>query len=221
MDIVTALGRQFYGMTQKEISEATGIKTGGTLTKLLDNLRESGITREYPRYGKERVENVYQLKDFFSLFYLRFAYHKQVKSGFWKELFGKGEFYNWAGDTFELLCIEHIPQMRDALRLHSVDRDYCFSGKTAEGKGAQIDLIMESKAANTDYLCEMKFSGSKYSVTAEYEQKLQNKVDAFVVSKMHKDSRSIQVVLVTTMGLANGSHSFMVNQTLTLEDLFA
>ena len=26
-------------MTQKEISEATGIKTGGTLTKLLDNLR--------------------------------------------------------------------------------------------------------------------------------------------------------------------------------------
>lgn len=221
VDIVTALGRQFYGMTQKEISEATGIKTGGSLTKLLDNLRESGITREYPRYGKERVENVYQLKDFFSLFYLRFAYHKQVKSGYWKGLFGKGEFYNWAGDTFELLCIEHIPQMMDAMHLHSVDRDYCYSGKTTEGKGAQIDLVMESKAANTDYLCEMKFSGSKYSITADYEQKLQNKVDAFAVSKMHKDSRSIQVVLITTMGLIPGTHSFIVNQTLTLEDLFS
>ena len=51
VDIVKAIGSKFYGMTQSELSKATGIKTGGTLTKLLDNLRESGITREYPRYG--------------------------------------------------------------------------------------------------------------------------------------------------------------------------
>lgn len=67
VDIVKAIGSKFYGMTQSELSKATGIKTGGTLTKLLDNLRESGITREYPRYGKERVETVYQLKISFSI----------------------------------------------------------------------------------------------------------------------------------------------------------
>ena len=221
VDIVKALGSQFYGMTQTEISEATGIKTGGTLSKLLENLFESGITREYPRYGKERVEKVYQLKDFFSLFYLRFAHMKHVKAGGWKDLFGKGEYYKWAGDTFELLCIEHLPQMMDALRLHSVDRDYCFRGKTSEGTGAQIDLIWESKAANTDYLCEMKFSGSKYSITADYELNLRNKIEAFADSKMHNDMRSIQVVLVTTMGLVAGIHSSIVNQVLTLDDLFA
>ena len=221
VDIVKALGSKFYGMTQAEISHATGIKTGGSLTKLLENLRESGITREYPRYGKEHVEKVYQLKDFFSLFYLRFAHNKQVKAGGWKDLFGKGEYYKWAGDTFELLCIEHLPQMTDALRLHSVDRNYCFSGKTADGTGAQIDLVMESKAANTDYLCEMKFSGSKYSITADYEQILQNKIDAFAVSKMHNSMRSLLVVLVTTMGLAPGIHASIINQTLTLDDLFA
>lgn len=55
IDIVIAMGSKFYGMTQAEISAATGIKTGGTLSKLLENLRESGITREYPRYGKDRV----------------------------------------------------------------------------------------------------------------------------------------------------------------------
>ena len=221
VDIVKALGSQFYGMTQAEISKATGIKTGGTLSKLLENLFESGITREYPRYGKERVEKVYQLKDFFSLFYLRFAHMKHVKAGGWKDLFGKGEYYKWAGDTFELLCIEHLPQMMDALRLHSVDRDYCYSGKTNEGAGAQIDLILESKAANTDYLCEMKFSGSKYSITADYELNLRNKIEAFADSKMHNDMRSIQVVLVTTMGLVAGIHSSIVNQVLTLDDLFA
>lgn len=95
-------------MTQSELSKATGIKTGGTLTKLLDNLRESGITREYPRYGKERVETVYQLKDFFSLFYLRFVHGKQVKQGGWNAIHGTATFYTWAGDTFELLSIEHL-----------------------------------------------------------------------------------------------------------------
>ena len=103
VDIVKAIGSKFYGMTQSEL-----IKTGGTLTKLLDNLRESGITREYPRYGKERVETVYQLKDFFSLFYLRFVHGKQVKQGGWNAIHGTATFYTWAGDTFELLSIEHL-----------------------------------------------------------------------------------------------------------------
>ena len=208
-------------MTQAELSCATGIKTGGTLSKLLYNLHESGITREYPRYGKERVEKVYQLKDFFSLFYLRFVQKRQPGTGAWKDLFGKGEYYKWAGDTFELLCIVHLRQIADALRLRSVDCNYCFNGKTGEGTGAQIDLIMESKAANTDFLCEMKFSGGKYGITADYEQNLLNKVDAFARSKMHKSMRSIQVVLITTMGLAPGTHTSIINQTLTLNDLFA
>ena len=220
IDVVKALGGRFYGMTQAEICQTTGLKTGGTLTKLLDNLRESGITREYPRHGSERVENVYQLKDFFSLFYLRFVHRRQVSSGSWKDLFGKGEYYKWAGDTFEILCIEHLPQMADALRLLTVDSSYCFSGRTEDGKGAQIDLVVESKSANTDYLCEMKFSGSKYSITSDYEQNLRHKTEAFAVSRHHKSMRSIQVVLVTTMGLSPGSHAPAVHRVITLDELF-
>ena len=67
----------------------------------------------------------------------------------------------------------------------------------------------------------MKFSGSKYSITADYELNLRNKIEAFADSKMHNDMRSIQVVLVTTMGLVAGIHSSIVNQVLTLDDLFA
>ena len=55
VEIVKALGRKFYGMTQSEILDVTGLKAGGTFSKLLDNLYESGIIRKYPRYGKERV----------------------------------------------------------------------------------------------------------------------------------------------------------------------
>lgn len=67
VDVVKALGTKFYGMTRRELAEAVGMELGGTFSKLLDNLHESGITREYPRYGKERVETVYQLKDFLAV----------------------------------------------------------------------------------------------------------------------------------------------------------
>lgn len=215
-----AIGSQFYGMTQSEISKAVEVKSGGTLSNLLDNLKESGIIREYPRYGNQRVETVYQLKDFFSLFYLRFVNSRQAKKGQWNSLHRTPAFYTWAGDTFELLCVEHLPQLQSALRIVSIDRNYCWRGKTSEGKGAQIDLLLESKASRTDYVCEMKFTMGKYTISADYEIDLNAKMDAFSESKMHTKTHSIQLVMVTTMGIAQGEHAGVVNQSIVMDDLF-
>ena len=190
------------------------------MSKLLDNLRESGITREYPRYGKERVETVYQLKDFFSLFYLRFVTGKQTNPGGWNAIHGTSAFYSWAGDTFELLCIEHLPCIINKLRIPSVDRHYCWSGKTPDGKGAQVDLVLESKSAATDYLCEMKFSAGKYLISVNEADNMLHKIDAFANSKMHNKSRSIQLVMVAATGLAQGYHTSIVNNVVTMDDLF-
>lgn len=220
VDVVKALGGQFYGMTQKELSSTLAMKSGGTLSKLLDNLIESGIIRSYPRYGKERVETVYQLIDFFSLFYLRFISGKQARKGIWNSIHGTPTFYAWAGDTFELLCIKHLPQIQDTLRIASIDRDYCWRGFSPNGKGAQIDLVLESKANGTDYLCEMKFTGSKYAITKADEENLLNKIEAYAASKMHNKARSIQLVMVTTMGIVKGEHASIVNQEVTLDNLF-
>ena len=60
----------------------------------------------------------------------------------------------------------------------------------------------------------------KYAITQEDEEDMLNKMDAFAGSKMHNKTHSIQLVLVTTMGLAKGEHSSIVNQTVVLEDLF-
>lgn len=220
VDIVKALGSQFYGMTQKEICNVLSIKSGGTLTKQLENLMESGIIRAYPRYGKKQVETVYQLIDFFSLFYLRFIQDKQVKKGQWNSLHGTPAFYTWAGETFELLCIEHLPRIQDALRIASIDRSYCWSGESPDGTGAQIDLLLESKADRTDYLCEMKFTGGRYAITKSDEENLLNKVEAFAASRMHNKTHSIQIVLVSAMGVAKGAHASIVNRTVVLDDLF-
>ena len=220
VDIVKALGARFYGMTQAEIAIHLGIGRGGTLSQMIDNLVESGIIRKYPRYGKQRVEMVYQLKDFFSLFYLRFVEGTQVRTGLWSTMHRTPIYNTWAGNTFELLCIEHLSKIQDTLRIASVDRNYCWKGESPNGRGAQIDLLLESKSSRTDYVCEMKFSGSKYAITSDDEENLLNKLDAFAASKMHHKTHSIQLVMVTTMGIAGGEHTSIVNQAVTLDDLF-
>ena len=221
IDIVKALGRKFYGMTRQEISEVIGIKTGGTLSKMIDNLKYSGIIREYPRLGKQRKETVYQLIDFFSLFYLRFIEgNNMAHRGNWRSLQRTSSFFVWAGNTFELLCINHQRQLCNKLRIANLTSCYCWAGNAPDGKGAQIDLLLEWDGERTDYLCEMKFSESKYVVSKEMEENLQNKIDAFLASKQHKASHSLQVVLVTSFGLRDKRDTSCINEEVTLDDLF-
>ncbi len=220
VDIVKALGTKFYGMTRSELAEAVGIELGGTFSKILDNLHESGIIREYPRYGKERVETVYQLKDFFSMFYLHFIYGKGIDAGNWRTIQRTPTFYTWAGNTFEILCIEHLPQMKDKLRIATISRNYCWRGPTPSGDTCQIDLVLEWKGERTDYICEMKFSEHEFAIDKRYEKEVGNKIEAFLNSKQHAKTHSVQFVMVTTNGIANNTHISDVNQQITLDDLF-
>ena len=207
-------------MTQAEISAATETKTGGTLSKILKNLLESGVIREYPKYGGDRVENVYQLVDFFSLFYLRFINGKHVQHGMWHSINRTGEFNTWIGNTFELVCILHLENILKAANIASADRNYCWNGKGPDKRGAQIDLVVESNAGRTDYIFEMKYYSGLYPISAEDADSIENKVNAFSSSPMHKTTHSIQVIIVTTKGVANGTHRDAINQVITLEDLF-
>ncbi len=220
LDIVKALGSRFYGMTRRELASAVGIELGGTFSKILDNLHESGITREYPRYGKERVETVYQLKDFFSIFYLHFIQGKGTDAGNWRTVQRTPTFYTWAGNTFEMLCIEHLQQMKEKLRIATINRNYCWKGAAPSGELCQIDLVLEWKGERTDYLCEMKFSEHEFTIDKQYEKELGNKIYAFLNSKQHTKTHSIQLVMVTTNGVIRNEHSKDVNQQIILDDFF-
>ena len=59
----------------------------------------------------------------------------------------------------------------------------------------------------------------RFSVTLEDEKERLHRLSAFEASKMHHPSQSIQVVLVTTMGLARGEHAGVVHRVVTLEEL--
>jgi len=221
VEVVKILSKKFYGMTRNEIMKASGISGGGTLSKIIDNLLQSDIIREYPRFGASRLETVYQLKDFFTLFYFNFLENKTLThSGNWKSIQRTAQFYSWAGNTFEILVVEHISQLAEALRIATVSKSFCYKGQSPTGSGAQIDLVLQWEGERTDYLCEIKFSESEYIFSADYQRNILNKLDAFVNSKQHKKTHSVQIVLVTTMGLVKNEHSSAVNQVVTFDDLF-
>ena len=60
------------GMPRKELAKAAGMKTGGTLTRLLEELEESGFVSRYTPFNKKSKDTLYRLSDFYSLFYLKF-----------------------------------------------------------------------------------------------------------------------------------------------------
>ena len=67
----------------------------------------------------------------------------------------------------------------------------------------------------------MKFTGGKYAITKSDEEDFLNKIEAFAASKMHNKTHSIQLVMITTMGVARGEHASIVNQSVVLDNLFA
>jgi hypothetical protein len=138
----------------------------------------------------------------------------------WRSLQRTHEFFDWAGHAFELLVSEHTVQLKDALRIKYADATYSYLGPTPEGKTAQIDLVVPANTERTDYLCEMKYSEGKYAITAEYEEKLTEKLEALRNSSAHKRTHSILLVLVTTFGLTTSKHNGHVNVEVTLNELF-
>lgn len=220
IDIVLALGTQTYGMTRNEIAKKLGLTSGGGLTVMLDNLEQSGIIRNYPRRGTKRKETVFQLVDFFSLFYLQHIYKKKNANAGWVTLQRSPQFFAWAGITFEILVQQHLNQLKDTLKLGTITGCYCWRQQSAEETGAQIDLVIEWHGERTDYLCEIKFSENQFTISADYKQNLLNKISAFMESPQHIKTHSVLLVMITTMGIKKGVNSDCVNKEIDLNDLF-
>ncbi len=72
---------------------------------------------------------------------------------------------SWQGLTFELLCLMHIPQIRQALSIGGVATEvsawFDKADRQKETKGSQIDLIIEraDRIIHSEVLLEDLFKG--------------------------------------------------------------
>lgn len=216
--VIRQLGKYFYGMSRSQLLKALDKKGGGNFSEVLENLIDSGIIRSYTLYGGPRKQTIYQLMDFFTLFYLRFCENPDYTS--WRSVQRSRPFYTWAGNTFELLVLEHLPQLADALRIKEYSTPFSWSGETSGGEGAQIDLVIPATAERADYICEMKFSESKYVLKEEDAEDITRHIDALMNSSIHRPTHSIYVALVTTFGMTDSKHRSHINDLVTLDSLF-
>jgi len=82
--VVRALANKPSGMTRNQIIEACPVNSGGSTTKMLEELLESGFVQQYLPFGKVAKDAVYKLGDEYSIFYLKFIENsKAAGEGAW------------------------------------------------------------------------------------------------------------------------------------------
>lgn len=217
--VVECLNNRGYGMTRSEIANCTMMKSGKQLSVILNNLEACGFIRKYVSFGCTVRKSLYQLVDFFTLFYFKFLRDSSFRNlQFWNSLQRTPRFYAWAGISFELLAASHIEQIKKRLGISGVATDiYSWRSRNADN-GAQIDLVME-RADNTINICEMKFSESEFAISKDYDRDLRQKIAAFIEET--KTRKSVHLTLVSTFGLKQNAYSGIVQSEATLLDLFA
>lgn len=221
IDIVTALGKKKVGMTREEIIAATDKYSNGALSKVLDELEYCGFIRKYNGFDKKGKQAIYQLIDNYTLFYFKFIQQNENNDEhFWSASIDSAMHRAWSGLAFERLCMAHTQQIKAALGIAGVLSNVYSWRKEADemSDGAQIDLLIDRKDQVVN-LCEMKYSLSEYVIDAEYEQKLRNKKSAFIDTTNTR--KAVHLTMVTTFGIKVNAHSGIVQNEITLEDLFS
>ena len=221
--IAEALNEKKRGMTRCEIAKKTGLAENGALSKMIQNLTDSGFVRAYSFYRKKKKETLYQLADYYSLFYFRFLKDRSGKDEhFWRNAIDSPSRRAWAGLTFEQLCKDHIRQIKQKLGIAGVLSEestwFIREKDTHEDEhGAQIDLLI-SRRDHVTNLCEIKFSVNEYEIDKDDEANLRNKIAAFQKGTGSKDT--LALTMITTYGVKKNLHSSIVNSQVVLEDLF-
>ena len=219
--VVETLAKRNYGMSRERLSSESGLPSNGMMSKILKNLVDSGFVRREAVFGKKN-ETIYQLSDYYSLFYFRF-----IRDGFggdehfWSNQVDHPARRVWAGLAFEMLCKDHIAQIKQKLSIGGVlseQSTWQVGPDPEQGRsGAQIDLVINRRDQVIN-LCEAKFSINAYEISRDYDQKLRDKIEIFREST--KTRKTLQLTLITTFGIKKNPYSSLINQTVTLDDLF-
>lgn len=222
IEVVEALARKRMGLTRSEIIASTKLHDNGNLTTILNNLVNNEFVRPYNYFGKEKQDTIYQLTDFYSLFY--FAYIKDnygTDPHFWTNSIDNPSRRSWAGYSFEQLCLYHLEQIKKSIGISAVQSSVsAWFHKNPQGeksRGAQIDLLIDRRDRVIN-VCEMKFSVSEYAIDKAYDEMLRNKMDTF--REQSKTRKALQLTMVTTYGVKRNMYKNRVQSEVLLDDLF-
>lgn len=217
--IVNALAKKSKGLNREEISQYSKLANAGSLTRLLDELEVSGFIMKYIPFGKKSRNSLYQLVDFYTLFYLKFIKGtKPMDENNWINSIDTPGYRAWSGYSFEQVCLYHLSQIKKALGISGVQTTVSSWRNSMLENGAQIDLVIDRRDQVIN-LCEMKFSINPYTISKKYANELRNKIGSF--KSETKTRKSVFLTMVTTFGLQENTNSLgLVQNDVTMDDLF-
>ena len=216
--VIRELSGRKEGLTRKEISERTKLG-GAALTRILSNLEQCDFILPYSQYGNAKNNVIYRIKDFYTLFFYKYVDGADSKDpNRWTHLVSSPQVSSWQGFSFELLCLVHLEEMKRALGIDRILNDASAWRSRTAGANTQIDLVIERADRNIN-LCEMKFSREMYVIDKDYERKIRERTSIF--REVTGTRSSTRVTMITTYGVLKNRHSGVVDDEITLDDLFA
>ena len=216
--IVEALSKKAKGMTREEMIEETQLPNGGGLTKTLVELELCGFIRKYKAFGKKKRESLFQLTDFFTLFYFNFMNDNKFNDEhYWTNFIENARHRAWSGYAFEQVCLAHLPQIKRKLGISGVLTNTASWRSSETGNGAQIDLLIErnDKLIN---LCEMKYVQEQFVIDKKQDENLRNKRAAF--KRETKTNKTVHLTMITTYGVIHNEYWGHIQSEVTMDDLF-
>ena len=216
--IIRTLASVRKGLTRTEMLTKSKIESGGTLTKTLLELEESGFIEKYVPYQGTK-DSIYRLTDEYSMFYIKYIENvKPSNSGVWIKMHGQQSYKIWSGFSFETICIKHVGQIKEGLKISGINTVHGSWIEKHTQNSAQIDLLID-RDDNVINLCEIKFYNTEYTIDKKYAKEIAKKVNAF--SSGTKTKKSVFVTFITSYGLITNQYSSQyVQSELTMDHLF-
>ncbi|MEN0003554.1 MAG: ATP-binding protein [Bacteroidota bacterium] len=222
ISIIRALAKSRQGLTRGSIIQATKVLENGNLSKVLDELVQSGFIAVNQPFGKKKKGSLYRLTDEYSLFYLQFIEnHQQDGANTWHHLSQTQQFKTWSGYAYENICFAHIAEIKSTLGIsgiYSVSSSFYKKG-TTDQRGTQIDLLIDRNDHSIN-LIEVKFYNESFALTKNDAEALREKMGIF--RQATKTKKHLSWVMITTFGLQHNQHSLgLIQNIITLDDLFS
>lgn len=218
---VRALAAKPSGLTRNQIIAHCNLNSGGSTTKMLEELLESGFIQQYLPFGNTAKDAIFKLSDEYTIFYLKFIENsKAVGAGAWINKSQSPAYRVWCGYAFENLCLKHVPQIKKALGISGVYTEQSIWRSEGDGSiaGAQIDLVLD-RADQCINLVEVKFSNAEFVVDKKYAAELENKKRVFAAKTGTR--KSLFLTMIANFGVKKNQHALhTLHHSLTMDILF-
>jgi uncharacterized protein len=219
--ILKLLCTRKMGLTRNSIVKGTKLSNGGSLTRILTELTESGFITKYQPYGKQERQTLYRLTDYYTLFYFQYLEgSKALEKTSWQKLYSTTSWRAYSGFAFENICMQHITTIKKALGVSGIYTEQSSLIITDKNNKAvaQIDLLLD-RSDNIINIVECKFYNNAYSLTAKDAASIRNKMAALQSVKPVR--KSISVVLLSSLGVQPNAASLAVlDQSFDMNCLF-